>query len=109
MFTVFDSADRVVIGIRQSRRRRRDAKGGQRENRPEKVALGTGLGLLLAGKVNKDQRRTAGWSLLAVGALTTVPILMNILKKPALDTRLTAANSLRGYAPAMEARSTSVG
>src|SRR5689334_1096527 len=38
-----------------------------------RVALGAGIGLLLADRLNDDQRRAAGWTLLAVGALTTIP------------------------------------
>ncbi|HSE38413.1 MAG TPA: hypothetical protein VLG74_14000 [Blastocatellia bacterium] len=41
--------------------------------------LGAGIGLLVSGKLNKDQRRAAGWALVAVGAATTVPLLMNVL------------------------------
>jgi hypothetical protein len=55
-----------------------------------RVALGVGVGLLLAEKFNKDERKGAGWALLAVGALTTVPIVMNILAKPHLDKKLAA-------------------
>ena len=40
--------------------------------------LGAGIGLLLSGKLNKDQRRAAGWALVAVGAATTIPLLMTI-------------------------------
>jgi hypothetical protein len=47
-----------------------------------RVALGAGLGLLLADKLSHDARRGAGWALLAVGALSSVPIVMNILGKP---------------------------
>jgi hypothetical protein len=43
--------------------------------------LGAGIGLLLSGKLNKDQRRAAGWALVAVGALTTVPLVMNVFGK----------------------------
>ena len=43
--------------------------------------LGAGIGLLLSGKLNKDQRRAAGWTLVAVGAVTTIPLLMNVLGK----------------------------
>ena len=39
-----------------------------------RVALGAGIGLLLADRLNDDQRRAAGWTLLAVGALTTIPL-----------------------------------
>lgn len=42
--------------------------------------LGAGIGLLLSSKLNKDQRRAAGWSLVAVGAVTTIPLLMNVLR-----------------------------
>jgi hypothetical protein len=41
--------------------------------------LGAGIGLLLSGKLNKDQRQAAGWTLAAVGAVTTIPLLMNLL------------------------------
>ena len=37
---------------------------------------GAGAGLLLAGFLRPDTRRTLGWTLLAVGALTTIPIAM---------------------------------
>jgi hypothetical protein len=46
-----------------------------------RAALGLGLGLLLADKLNKDQRRAVGWSLFMVGALTTVPLALEILGK----------------------------
>ena len=39
-----------------------------------RVALGFGAGLLLAGRLEPQSRRAAGWSLLAVGALTTIPL-----------------------------------
>ncbi len=44
-----------------------------------RVALGAGIGLLLADKLNEGQRRGAGWALLAVGVITTIPLLMNVL------------------------------
>lgn len=47
-----------------------------------RVAVGAGLGLLLAGKIRNDTRRGAGWALLAVGALTTVPVAINLASKP---------------------------
>ena len=40
--------------------------------------LGAGIGLLLAGKLNNDQRRAAGWALVIVGAVTTIPLVMNL-------------------------------
>jgi len=49
--------------------------------------LGAGIGLLLSSKLNKDQRRAAGWALLAVGAVTTVPLVMNLLDRDRLEDR----------------------
>ena len=47
-----------------------------------RVALGVGVGLLLSDRLNKDQRKAAGWALLAVGVVTTIPILKGSLAKP---------------------------
>jgi hypothetical protein len=44
-----------------------------------RVALGVGLGLLIAGRLNQEVRKGAGWTLLAMGALTTIPILTEIV------------------------------
>jgi hypothetical protein len=44
-----------------------------------RVALGAGIGLLLAERLNDDQRRAAGWTLLAVGALSTIPLAAGVL------------------------------
>jgi len=49
-----------------------------------RVALGAGLGLLLAGKLNSDARKGAGWALLAVGAISTIPLAATVLSKPRL-------------------------
>jgi hypothetical protein len=46
-----------------------------------RVALGLGVGLLLASKLNDQKREGAGWALLAVGALTTIPLLLNVFGK----------------------------
>ncbi len=43
--------------------------------------LGAGVGLLLADKLEKDQRRTIGWTLLIMGAVSTVPLLIDLLIK----------------------------
>lgn len=40
--------------------------------------LGAGIGLLLSSKLGNDQRRAAGWALVAVGALTTIPLVMTV-------------------------------
>ena len=43
--------------------------------------LGAGVGLLLAGKLSKEQRRAAGLTLVLVGALTTIPLAINLFGK----------------------------
>ena len=44
-----------------------------------RMALGAGIGLLLADRLNQEQRRAVGWTLLAVGALTTIPLALEAL------------------------------
>ena len=44
-----------------------------------RVALGAGIGLLLSGRLNDDQRRAAGLALALVGGLTTIPLAMGII------------------------------
>jgi len=42
-------------------------------------ALGAGIGLLLADRLHEDQRKAIGWTLLLVGALTTIPLAIEVL------------------------------
>jgi len=42
-------------------------------------ALGAGLGLLLADRLPYGQRKAVGWTLLLVGALTTIPLAIGVL------------------------------
>ena len=44
-----------------------------------RVALGIGIGLLLASRLTPEQQKAAGKALLAVGALTTIPLAMQVL------------------------------
>ena len=46
-----------------------------------RVALGVGIGLLISERLNKDQRKAAGWALFGMGVLTTVPMLAGIIGK----------------------------
>jgi hypothetical protein len=55
-----------------------------------RVAFGVGVGLLLSDRLTDDRRRGAGWALLAVGALTTVPIVITLLNKPRITGNLAA-------------------
>jgi len=55
-----------------------------------RVALGVGVGLLIGRQLNDDQRKGAGIALTVVGALTTIPIVINIIKKPELAEKIAA-------------------
>jgi hypothetical protein len=44
-----------------------------------RAALGAGIGLLLADRLSPEQRRAVGWTLVVVGALSTVPLAFEIL------------------------------
>ncbi len=46
-----------------------------------RVMLGAGLALLLADRLNDDLRRTMGWSLLAVGAASTIPLVATVISR----------------------------
>jgi hypothetical protein len=46
-----------------------------------RVALGAGLGLLLADQLSPSTRRAVGWALLAVGILSTPPLAMHVLSQ----------------------------
>jgi hypothetical protein len=50
-----------------------------------RVALGVGVGLLISGWLNKDQRQATGWALLGVGVLSTFPIVRGLLAKPPVE------------------------
>jgi len=41
--------------------------------------LGAGIGLLVADKFRKKERTALGWTLLAIGALTTIPLMLDVL------------------------------
>jgi hypothetical protein len=41
-------------------------------------ALGMGIGLLLADQMTREQRRAAGLALVAVGVVTTFPLIVDI-------------------------------
>jgi hypothetical protein len=54
-----------------------------------RVALGAGIGLLISDRLNKDQRKAAGWALFGMGLITTIPIVVGILgKEPFAQNRI---------------------
>ena len=42
---------------------------------------GAGLALLLADYLKPETRRTVGWTLLAMGAISTVPIAVSVARR----------------------------
>jgi hypothetical protein len=46
-----------------------------------RVALGMGIGLLLAGKFSNQNRKKTGWALVTGGALSTIPIAISVFKR----------------------------
>jgi len=48
--------------------------------------LGVGIGLLLAGQLSDRQRKRLALPLIAVGALSTIPLAIHLLRKPVLTS-----------------------
>jgi len=44
-----------------------------------RAALGAGIALLLADRLNNDQRRAVGWTLFLIGAISTIPLALEVL------------------------------
>jgi hypothetical protein len=43
--------------------------------------LGAGIALLLADKLDRNQRRAVGWTLFLIGAISTVPLAIEVLSR----------------------------
>ena len=43
--------------------------------------LGAGVGLLLADRLNDDQRKAIGWTLFIVGTISTIPLAIEVFSK----------------------------
>lgn len=46
-----------------------------------RAALGGGVALLLADRIEKKQRKAIGWTLFLIGSITTIPLAMLVLGK----------------------------
>ena len=44
-----------------------------------RAMLGAGIALLVSEKLTSEQRQAIGWTLVAVGALTTIPLAVQLL------------------------------
>jgi len=65
-----------------------------------RALLGAGLGLLLADRLPEDRRKAIGWTLLLVGAATTVPLALDVLGKSRSAGRAWHEEPSREVAPA---------
>ena len=43
--------------------------------------LGAGIALLLGGRLKEDQRRAIGWTLFLIGAVSTIPLAIDVFSK----------------------------
>ena len=43
--------------------------------------LGVGLALLLADRLTEDQRKAAGWAMFLIGAISTIPLVLDVFCK----------------------------
>jgi len=64
-----------------------------------RAMLGAGLGLLLADRLPEGQRKAVGWTLLLVGAVTTIPLALEVLGDGRSDDRLGRADLGRPISP----------
>jgi hypothetical protein len=62
-----------------------------------RVAGGAGLGLLLGDLLDRERRRAIGWTLLAVGVITTIPLMAEVMFRSGRTTG--AAERLEEAAP----------
>jgi hypothetical protein len=46
-----------------------------------RAMLGAGIALLLSEKLTAEQRQAIGWTLVAVGALTTTPLVLQLFSE----------------------------
>jgi hypothetical protein len=46
-----------------------------------RALLGAGVGLLLSDRFNLSQRRAVGWTLVMVGAITTLPLAIDLFSR----------------------------
>ncbi len=46
-----------------------------------RAMLGAGLALLLSNRLSRDARRGAGWALVIVGIVTSIPLGITLVRK----------------------------
>jgi hypothetical protein len=55
-----------------------------------RAALGAGLGLLLADRLNHRQQKKMGWVLLTIGAVTTAPVAVHLIRRAKESIKIAA-------------------
>lgn len=53
-----------------------------------RIALGAGIGMLVSRGLSNDARKATGIALTAVGAFTTIPLAISILRKRNLSREI---------------------
>jgi hypothetical protein len=61
-----------------------------------RAGLGAGLGLLLADRLTNDQRKAVGWTLVLIGAISTIPLAFEVLGGNRLSVRESWTDHLEG-------------
>ena len=51
-----------------------------------RALLGAGIALLFAGRLKPDQQKSVGWTLFAVGALSTIPLAFELFGERRVST-----------------------
>jgi hypothetical protein len=46
-----------------------------------RAALGVGIGLLVSERIGGSMRRGVGWALVVTGALSTIPLVVDVFRK----------------------------
>jgi hypothetical protein len=46
-----------------------------------RAALGAGVGLMIADRLSREQRHAIGWTLIGIGAVSTIPLAIEVLHK----------------------------
>jgi len=64
-----------------------------------RALFGAGIGLLLADHMSEDRRKVVGWTLVLVGAATTIPLAIDVLGKSRSADRLRQEEPSRDVAP----------
>jgi hypothetical protein len=64
-----------------------------------RVALGAGLALLHADRFSEEQRKAVGWTLFAIGALSTIPLGLEVLGGNRLSGSTNGHEQMAGTGP----------